>query len=316
MELRSLRYFAAVVEAGSISAAATALRLSQPSLSTAMARLESDVGVALLERSSRGVEPTSAGRYLLGAASRVLGDVAEISATLTRFGRGVAGTVTFAAVPALMWRRVPELLRRHATLAPDVEVTVVDPPPWTAVEMVRRGEIDVAAVLVAEPRRFAQRLGDIEVIDCGAVPLRAALPAENDIPPGPVTLGAFEGRTLVLAQPTAAIPSLPEVVTAALRVARVTPAAVRTTATIQAGVPLIEAGLAWGVLPDFGRRSLERFDLDVRDLVPEPGGLHEVLIVRPGARAQPVITRFLRSALLESATDTGSTSADRVRNPI
>jgi DNA-binding transcriptional LysR family regulator len=129
MELRHLRYFVAVVEAGSITAAAAQLHLSQPSLSVAVSQLEADVGVRLLERSPRGARPTSAGRFLLDAASRLLGEVDDVVAALGRFGSGLAGSLTIAAVPVLMWHRVPALLRTHALAAPDLEVQLVDPPP-------------------------------------------------------------------------------------------------------------------------------------------------------------------------------------------
>lgn len=111
MELRELRYFAAAVQAGSLTAGAAELRIAQPSLSVAIGRLETELGVQLLTRSPRGVEPTAAGRYLLDASSRVLGDVDDIVRQLRRHGTGMAGTITIAAVPVLMWHAVPRLLR-------------------------------------------------------------------------------------------------------------------------------------------------------------------------------------------------------------
>ena len=147
MELRQLRYFAAVAEAGSLTAAAAQLHMSQPPLSVAIAKLEAELGVSLLVRTPRGVEPTSAGRYLLDAATRVLGDVDEIVSALRRFGSGTAGSITMAPVPVLMWHRIPKLLREYATEAPDVEVRLVDPPPWTAIDMLQQRTVNVAAVV-------------------------------------------------------------------------------------------------------------------------------------------------------------------------
>ncbi|GGD70636.1 LysR family transcriptional regulator [Microbacterium murale] len=294
MELRHLRYFAAVVEAGSISAAAAQLRLSQPSLSVAISRLETEVGTPLLERSTRGVEPTSAGRYLLGASSRVLSDVDEIASTLTRFGAGVAGTLTIAAVPVLMWRRIPELLRRYAAEAPDVEINLLDPPPWDAVDMLQQRTVDVAAVLVAEPKRFARRhASSFEVHDWGEVPLVAVLPPDLADAPDPFPLRSFDDRVLVLPHRTAAVPSLPEAVDAALRRHGVTPSRIRTVETIQASLPLIEAGLAWGILPDPDRASLTRFNVTMRRLDPDPKGLQALALARQGAMQYPAQARLL-----------------------
>jgi LysR family transcriptional regulator, nitrogen assimilation regulatory protein len=64
-EIRQLRYFVAVAERLSVSRAALDLHLSQSALSEALRKLEAELGVSLLERSSRGVTPTVAGEALL-----------------------------------------------------------------------------------------------------------------------------------------------------------------------------------------------------------------------------------------------------------
>jgi len=300
MELRHLRYFTAVVEAGSITAAAARLHLSQPPLSVAISKLEADVGVPLLVRTPRGVEPTSAGRYLLDAASRVLGEVDDIVAALGRFGAGIAGSLTVAAVPVLMWHRLPALVRTHAAAAPDVEVRLVDPPPWTAIDMLQQRTVDVAAVMVADPRRFvARHRGVLDVLDWGEVPLVAALPpdtADAGAEGEPLPLRAFDGELLLLPRRTAAVPSLPEAVEAALRRWGVTPSSIRTVETIQSGIPLIEAGVARAILPDPDRASLARFDLTVRPIEPEPTGLRALVLTRPGAAARDAkVARLLET---------------------
>ncbi|MFD6167227.1 LysR family transcriptional regulator [Oerskovia sp. NPDC060287] len=294
MELRHLRYFTAVVEAGSFTAAAVRLHLSQPPLSVAIAKLEAEVGVSLLVRTPRGVEPTSAGRYLLDASSRVLGDVDDIVSALGRFGAGTAGSMTLAAVPVLMWHRVPELLRAHATEAPDLEIQLVDPPPWAAIEMLQQRQVDLAAVVVADPRRFAARhRGTLDVVDWGEVPLVGVLPPDEEHAPDPLPLRSFDGELVLLPRRTAAVPSLPEAVEATFRSHGVTPRSVRTVDTIQAGLPLIEAGVARAILPDPDRASLARFDVTVRRLDPEPRPLRALVLARAGARADAKIARLL-----------------------
>ena len=64
MELRGLAYFVAIVEEGSISAAAKQLHISQPPLSAQLRNLEDELGVTLIERGARHVTPTAAGRAL------------------------------------------------------------------------------------------------------------------------------------------------------------------------------------------------------------------------------------------------------------
>src|SRR3954449_6054409 len=71
-EIRQLRYFVAVAERGSVSQAAVELHLSQSALSETLRKLEVELGVELLERSSRGVRPTAAGDALLAGARTAL----------------------------------------------------------------------------------------------------------------------------------------------------------------------------------------------------------------------------------------------------
>src|SRR6202034_3515444 len=76
MELRHLRYFVAVAEAGSLTeAAARKLHTSQPSLSRQIRDLEAEVGAELLTRRARGIELTPAGRAFLDHARVVLSQV-------------------------------------------------------------------------------------------------------------------------------------------------------------------------------------------------------------------------------------------------
>jgi LysR family transcriptional regulator, benzoate and cis,cis-muconate-responsive activator of ben and cat genes len=296
MELRQLRYFAAVVESGSLTAAATALHMSQPPLSVAIRKLEAEIGVALLVRTARGVEPTSAGRFLLDASSRVLGEVDDTIAALRRFGAGMTGSLTIAAVPVLMWHRIPSLLRRFSATAPDVVVRLVDPPPWIALDMLQQRTVDLAAINVADPERFAHRHRDaMDIVDWGEVPLVAALPSDRADAPDPFPLHAFEGETIVLPRRTAAVTSVPEAVERTFRAHGVVPATIRTVETIQTSLPLIEAGVALGILPDPDHASLSRFDIVVRSLAPEPQPLRSLVLTRRGGSRDPAVARLLES---------------------
>jgi DNA-binding transcriptional LysR family regulator len=293
VEIRLLRYFVTVVECGSLTAAAAQLHLSQPPLSVAMTQLEREFGVRLLVRSPRGVEPTSAGRYLLEAASRILGDVEDTVDTLTRFGAGRAGSLRVAAVPTLMWHRMPTVLRGFAAERPEVDLHLSDPPPWTAIDMLEQRRVDMAAIMVADGKRFAQRHGDMfDVYDWGPVPLVAVLPpgdAIGDVCP----LDLFAERTMVLPRRTAAVPSLPEAVDDALQIRGIRPRVLRATETIQTSIPLIEAGVACGILPDPDRRSLARFNIAVRPLDPEPAPLRALILTRRGSGQNPLLATII-----------------------
>lgn len=294
VELRHLRYFNAVVEAGSFTAAATRLHISQPPLSVAIANLEAELGVTLLTRTSRGVEPTSAGRYLLDASSRVLGEVDDLKSALGRFGAGTSGSLTMAVVPTLSWHRLPALIRASAEDAPDVEIRFVDPPPWTAIDMLQQRSVDLAAIMVADASRFARRhRGSLDIVDWGPIPLVAVLPPDTGDAQEPLPLSYFEGQVVLLPRRTAAVPSLPEAVEAAFEREGVTPASIRTVETIQACIPLIEAGVARAILPDPDGVSLARFTVTVRQLSPQPEPLRALVLTRHDSSQNPAVARLL-----------------------
>ncbi|WP_159449267.1 LysR family transcriptional regulator [Demequina sp. NBRC 110051] len=297
MELRHLRYFAAVVETRSLTAAAESLHMTQPPLSVAIRKLEKELGVQLLDRTGRGVTPTAAGRTLVERAAQLLGDADQIAADLSHFAEGTAGTLTLAAVPALLWGPVPRLLAAHAAAAPEVEILVTDPPPWTAIDRLQSRKADVAAVLVADAARFTERhRGELTVTPWLEVPLVAVLPPTMADAPSPFPLENYAGRTLVLPRRTAAVASLPEAVDTTLGDHGIVPARIRTAETIQTSLPLIEAGLAWGILPAADADALSRFPVTVRPLTPHPAPLAALLLTRPGAERDPAVARLLATA--------------------
>ncbi|MGE0315145.1 MAG: LysR family transcriptional regulator [Lautropia sp.] len=90
MNLRQLKYFVKVVEAGSMTRAAEQLFVAQPALGMQIRQLEEDVGVALLDRHSRGVTPTRAGALLLERARAILALVEQARSEVSACDRGRA----------------------------------------------------------------------------------------------------------------------------------------------------------------------------------------------------------------------------------
>jgi DNA-binding transcriptional LysR family regulator len=305
MEIRELRYFRAVVEAGSMMAAATALHMSQPPLSLAIRKLETELGVQLLTRSARGVQPTVAGMYLLEAGSRIIGDVDELTDHLRRHGEGTAGVITVAAVPALMWARMPVLLRDYAKDSPQVETRLVDPPPWTIIEMVVERKADLGFLMVSDATAFIERYSDrFDALAWEDVPLVAAFGPDRADLPDPISLSVFETETLVIPRRTLAVPSLPDVVADALSRHGVVPARTRIAETIQTSIPLIGAGLAASILPDAGGYSLSRLGLTIRGIIEPVPPLTAIAICRRADEASPAARRLFDS-LGRTATGIG-----------
>src|SRR5262245_19763197 len=82
MELRQLRYFVGVAEAGSLLKASSRLHVAQPALGQQVAALEDELGSKLFERSSRGMSLTEAGRTFLEHAKAVLANVERARAAV------------------------------------------------------------------------------------------------------------------------------------------------------------------------------------------------------------------------------------------
>ncbi|HEY5878566.1 MAG TPA: LysR family transcriptional regulator [Nakamurella sp.] len=110
MDFRQLEYFRAVVDAGSVSQAAKNLDMTQPPVSLAVAKLERELGVRLLERTAQGVRPTNAGLYLLRNGGRLLADRDRIAGTLSQMGEGVVGDLRIGVEPMVINEIVADVL--------------------------------------------------------------------------------------------------------------------------------------------------------------------------------------------------------------
>jgi LysR family transcriptional regulator, benzoate and cis,cis-muconate-responsive activator of ben and cat genes len=242
------------------------------------------------------VQPTIAGMYLLEAGSRVIGEMDALTEHLRRHGAGTAGMLTVAAVPALMWARMPALLREYSSSSPQVELRLIDPPPWTIIEMVIERKADLGFMIVSDAAAFIERYSDrFDAMVWEDVPVVAAFGPGRDDLPDPVSLGAFATETLVIPRRTLAVPSLPDVVVEALRAQGVTPARTRIAETIQTGIPLIAAGLAASILPNAGGNSLDGMRLTTRSVLEDIPPLTAIAICRPAGEASQTARRLFAS---------------------
>ncbi len=125
MDLRQLTYFVAAYEQGSISAAARACAVAQPSLSKALQQLEEELGITLFVRQSRGVTPTDDGDRLYGHAGRMLSQMQSLKAS---FGQSVQRVqFRLGLIRALGVERMSQLLREFSTGVEGLELHLVEP---------------------------------------------------------------------------------------------------------------------------------------------------------------------------------------------
>lgn len=147
MELRSLRYFLAVVQHGSLNRAATALHLSQPALSRAITGLEHEVGFSLFLRKPRGVALTDDGARLLEPARRVLADVDLLLREADDVRSSVGGRLTVGVTVSLTEEVATLIISELVESAPRIRVSSRGLyHPEQGVDEVVAGSYDVAIV--------------------------------------------------------------------------------------------------------------------------------------------------------------------------
>lgn len=126
MDLRTLRCFIAVLEAGSLSRAAGSLYIAQPALTAQIKKLEAELGVQLFDRSHAGVTPTPAGMQLYEDARRLLSDADAVRERIQRLPQGPEGSVTVAAPFLLASLLLGPVLAALKRTHPRIRVFVID----------------------------------------------------------------------------------------------------------------------------------------------------------------------------------------------
>lgn len=153
MNLRTLRYFVAIADAGSLSAAAAAIPIAQPALTRQLRDLEADLGVQLLMRLPRGVRLTQAGVTLYEAAQRILKEADRVRQQLARKLDEGRATVVLGVPPTLSRIMLPGLFEQSLANLPEIELKTREAFTPTLLDWLERGLIDMAVVTNPESNR-------------------------------------------------------------------------------------------------------------------------------------------------------------------
>ncbi len=143
---RALRLFLAVCREGTISGAARAEHLSQPSVSVAISQLERVLNVKLFDRFRQGIQLTPAGEALQRRAEAIenLLDAAQREVHL--MGNHLLGPLTIGGTPGALTTLVPKMLTSFVKSYPKFELRILERPDNTLINMLRNYEIDLAVV--------------------------------------------------------------------------------------------------------------------------------------------------------------------------
>lgn len=151
MDLKQLSYFTAIVDEGSISAAAKKLHISQPPLSTQMKSLEAELGVVLFERGLRSITLTDAGKLMYERAKTILDMASAAKMEIDSLGNGLRGTLRIGMVSSSVTGHVARRLMAFRELYPEVNFQIYEGNTYQLLDGLKSNHIDLALVRAPFP---------------------------------------------------------------------------------------------------------------------------------------------------------------------
>ncbi len=147
LDIRRLQVLAAVVDTGSVTAAATRLGFTPSSVSQQVSALERDTGLPLLEKNGRGIRPTEAGRLLAEHAATVMRAVEAAEEAMDDLREGRSGRVRVMSFTSAGDSILPAAVAHLRRTRPGLHVATTIGETEDAYEMLRTSRVDVALVL-------------------------------------------------------------------------------------------------------------------------------------------------------------------------
>lgn len=241
-DLASLALFVDTVEAGSLSAAARKARISQPSASAALRRLERRLGIDLLVRTPRGSAPTPEGERLAAAAGRVLAELAAFTDEARALQAGRARQIRLAASYTLAEYVLPALIARYRARRPDVVMSLAVANSAAVLERLAARTADLG--FVEDPGPHPGLSSGLVATDELAVVVSPRHPWARRSTPLPV--GELAGTPLLLREPSSGTRATYDAAVAAVGLVRAEPIGLMSsTAALKSAV---RAGLGGTVV--------------------------------------------------------------------
>jgi DNA-binding transcriptional LysR family regulator len=239
LNLDQLDTFAVIVELGSFSAAAARLNLTQPAVSFQVRQLERRLGLRLVERVGRRVQPTAAGLDLLPHIQRLDAAAASAVEAMAFHTEGIAGRVRFGTGATACIYLLPPLLSDLRRRFPRLEIVVRTGNSPDILRALEDNALDVALVTLPAPGRMfdVEKLVDDEIV--------AVFPPEID-PPHTLSPAALAGLPVLLYEPGG---NARRVIDDWFGRAAIGLRPVMELGSIEAIKQLVAAGLGCGLLP-------------------------------------------------------------------
>jgi DNA-binding transcriptional LysR family regulator len=277
LNVQRLRVLREVLAQGSFSEAASALNYTQSAVSQAIATLESEAGVSLLERDRRGVRPTTAGERLNEHAGRILTQLDAAEAELGAIAGIEGGELRMASFPTAGATLMPLAIAAFRSAYPEVALSLVEGEPEELTPRLRDGEFDLGLIFEFEGTgELGPGLRSTTLFDD---PMKLALPKGHPLArKEEIAIDDLSDEAWV--QTSEASACARHVV----RICRATGFEPRVSfesddyLTVQG---LVAAGVGVALIPQLALSQTISYDIAVRELQPD-GPVRHVVVATPG----------------------------------
>ena len=253
MELRQLEMFLEAADRRSITAAAQALYVAQPSVSAQIAALERELGYPLFDRLPRGVRLTEVGRAVLPHARQIMRQVAEIRDSIDALEGLQRGRLVLGTMPTVTAHLIPTVIKAFREEFPAIDLRVVESSASGILEELAAHRLDLAVVTNAEPS------AQIEVQPLLTEELYAIVPVNDPLAGRPeIDLRELSDRPFVVLE---AGFSLRSVLWESCKSAGFSPRIAQEMSSIQGIKGLVEIGMGVSIAPRMAIDQEERLGL-------------------------------------------------------
>ncbi len=290
-----LKILKEVAYRGSFSAAADALSYTQSAISQQIATLETETGMALLERHPRGVSLTAAGQTLVGHAEGILARLDAAEASLSAIAGLRGGRLRVASFPTAGATLMPLAIATFRSSYPEVELTLAEGVPEQIAPRLRAGELDLALLFEFAGETALQE--DMTRTELLEDPMHLALPREHPLAARErLRLQDLDGEAWV--QTSRSSPCSRHVVRSC-HAAGFEPHVAFESDDYQTVQGLVAAGVGVALIPELAL-SVMRGDVVIRALSPAPPVRQVIAAAPAGARLVPAAPAML--GILEQAS--------------
>ena len=309
LDVHKLRVLREVAAQGSFSGAATQLFFSPSAVSQHIAALEEQAGTRLLTRGPRGVRLTDAGSLLVRHADAILRRLDDAESELAALLALRAGRLRLASFTSVGATLLPQAIAAFRAEHPGAEISLIDAEPDSAIDALRRGDVDLALVFNYNVQEIVDADG-IDLIEVLVEPIRAVVPSNHALAASeePVALGDLADEPWIQCNS----PQCRLLLERAAREAGFTPAVAFHTDDYPTAIALVDAGVGVALLPAIALRSLPS---GVRALTLGSPLLtrHVLAAVPPGQERSPAANTMLEMLAAAASEYAASFARERIR---